>query len=161
MMDFAIRNILKGGDLGWVLYQHGLHYAQEKGYTLDFEEEIVRSIIHFIQLYHQNEAGFWVAEDNASILGTISVHTISSIQAEIRWIYVIPSRQGEGIGSALMTQAIEYCRAKKIHQVVLKNVASDSPAIPLYTRFGFCKTQETKVHQWGQHWTAQEYVLAI
>lgn len=160
-MDIVIRNVLKAGDLGWVLYQHGVHYAQEKGYTLDFEEEIIRSTLCFIHLYRHDEAGIWVAEENGSIVGTISVHLISSIQAEIRWIYVIPSRQGEGIGSVLMTKAVEYCRTRKFQQVILKNVASDSPAIPLYTRFGFCKIHESEVFQWGQYWTAQEYVLTI
>ena len=107
-MDVMIRNQLQPGDLGWILYRHGIGYAAEEQYDYTFEKEIAESIVRFVDLYQQDKGSIWVAEHEGHIAGTVAVHTEDENEADIRWIMVLPEYRGLGIGSRLMTHALDY-----------------------------------------------------
>ena len=61
---------------------------------------------------------------------------------EIGNIIVIPSYQGNGIGSDILTKVIQNNQKLKMHLQVFK----DNPAINLYRRLGFVVIDETRTH---------------
>jgi ribosomal protein S18 acetylase RimI-like enzyme len=56
-------------------------------------------------------------------------------------IAVVPSRRGHGFGGELMDALLARARAEGYHAISL-SVASDSPAVHLYERYGFDKVDE-------------------
>ena len=56
-------------------------------------------------------------------------------------IAVVPSRRGHGFGGELMDALLARARAEGYHAISL-SVASDSPAVHLYQRYGFAKVDE-------------------
>jgi ribosomal protein S18 acetylase RimI-like enzyme len=56
-------------------------------------------------------------------------------------IAVVPSQRGHGFGGELMDALLARARAEGYHAISL-SVASDSPAVHLYERYGFEKLDE-------------------
>ena len=56
-------------------------------------------------------------------------------------IAVVPSRRGHGFGGELMDALLARARAEGYSAISL-SVASDSPAVHLYERYGFAKVDE-------------------
>ena len=56
-------------------------------------------------------------------------------------IAVVPSQRGHGFGGELMDALLARARAEGYHAISL-SVASDSPAVHLYERYGFAKVDE-------------------
>jgi putative acetyltransferase len=50
---------------------------------------------------------------------------------------VAPDRRGEGIGAALLDEAIRWARGAGVEKIVLSVYPSNTAAISLYRRFGF------------------------
>ena len=161
MDQLSIRKDLRPGDLGWILYQHGVRYAADKGYDLDFEKDIAESMILFIEEFRRGHAGIWIAEQEKQIVGSIAVIPISETEAAIRWILVVPDFQGKGIGSKLMDMALNFCKCNDFSSVHCCQVASDSPGIALYESKGFRLVSECMVDQWGQSWSSRHYTLRL
>ena len=57
-------------------------------------------------------------------------------------IAVVPSRRGHGFGGELMDALLARARADGYTSISL-SVASDSPAVALYERYGFEKVEES------------------
>ncbi len=53
---------------------------------------------------------------------------------------VSPAAQGQGIGSALLTQAIKTCQRQGFQQMTLNTQVDNIPSRRLYSRFGFSQT---------------------
>ncbi len=160
-MEYSLRDFLKPGDLGWILHQHGVRYAAEQSYDFSFEKEIAESIVVFIEQYKRGVSRIWVAESAAGIIGTIALHAQGTDEAEIRWIMVLPEYQGQGIGSRLLAEAIDFGRRRQVKLIHCCNVAVNSPGIPLYERFGFTFVSEAPVLKWGKLWVSRQYHLRL
>lgn len=90
-----------------------------------------------------DEAYTLVAEQRGSTVGFLSLATPSheadadDRTAEIGAFYVAPSRWGNGIGTALMTQALQELREGGWQTVTLWVLVGNEPARTFYARFGF------------------------
>jgi GNAT superfamily N-acetyltransferase len=85
----------------------------------------------------------WVAERDGRIVGTIWLATLEKMPnpapepEEYGYItntYVIPSARGEGVGDALIGEAVRWCEERGVHAIVLWSTARSAP---LYRRHGF------------------------
>lgn len=77
--------------------------------------------------------GCFIAEKNGKDVGIV----VTTDYGEIAWIgnlVVLPSHRGEGIGTELMRQAINYLKSTGTQSIRLDGVPQ---AIPLYRRLGF------------------------
>jgi N-acetylglutamate synthase-like GNAT family acetyltransferase len=61
---------------------------------------------------YQKGGQFWCLYDEGKLIGTVAVRTIdeSSKTAEIKRLYVSPSRQGEGLGKKLFEVALNFAK---------------------------------------------------
>ncbi len=87
---------------------------------------------------------FLVAEYDGNVVGYISMYVIID-EKEIVNVCTDPKYRGLGIGSALVSAAIDYER-EKCAIVMLEVRKSNSVAIALYEKFGFKSVGVSKNH---------------
>lgn len=82
------------------------------------------------------------AFEGGQLIGVVTLlqETAEKIQhrANIYAMYVTPTKQGKGVGEALLTEAITKAKSiETIEKINLSVVASNEPAKELYTKLGF------------------------
>jgi ribosomal protein S18 acetylase RimI-like enzyme len=92
---------------------------------------------------------FWVAERNDEIVGMIGVQEVRDDVAEVRRLRVDGAQRRRGIGTALMEQALTFCRDHSYVKIVLDVRIERSPAIEMFNAFGFfhSRTREQDGHK--------------
>jgi len=96
------------------------------------------------------QAELWLAEDNAAVLGTVTVCPPGSVwreisrpgEGEFRMLAVAPQARGRGVGEALARFAIDRLAAQGAHAVVLSSLSTMHAAHRLYERLGFRRDAE-------------------
>lgn len=156
--EIRIRSQLCPGDLGYVVYLHGILYP-EWGYT--FEGYVAESVAEFALGYDPQKDGLWVAERDGRIAGTIGVIGRPAGEAQLRWLLVHPEYRGQGLGRRLLQEALAFCRERGFRNAYLWTVDGLEPAGHLYRSLGF-RVTERKTHAiWGQVRTELRYDLAL
>lgn len=78
-----------------------------------------------------------VATDDNSILGTLTIHKISDLRAEIQRFAVLPSSQRTGIGKSLFDEAKKILNVHEYAEVVLHTSVENRYLFNLYISRGF------------------------
>ena len=73
--------------------------------------------------------------------------------AVIHILAVSPDRQGEGIGSKMIREAIHLAKANGMQAIRLDALASNSPAHKLYERLGFEYRGKQHLYAENTGWT--------
>ena len=87
---------------------------------------------------------FYVVEDDGRIIGTVGVKEDTRQIALLRRVYVHPECRGKGVGSQLISAAIQFCKKEGYRQVVFRSTDQMRDAIRLCLRNGF--TEEEKLN---------------
>lgn len=86
----------------------------------------------------QKASHFWVAEAaNGEVVGMIGVQQHEPGVAEIRRLRVDAAHRRRGIGAALLTRALEFCRDHGMLKVMLDTFIEREPALRLFEKFHF------------------------
>ena len=80
---------------------------------------------------------FWVAADDGKIVGMIGVQHHDEGVGEIRRLRVANSHRRQGIGSALVEQALRFCQERGYLKITLDTFLEREPAIKLFEKFRF------------------------
>jgi ribosomal-protein-alanine N-acetyltransferase len=101
----------------------------------------------FMNLYQRFPETFIVAEENGDVVGYIMCRIETGIpsfkllgitrKGHVISIAVLPEHQREGIGCALMREAMEAMVNHKAKECYLEVRASNVPAVNLYRKIGF------------------------
>ena len=101
----------------------------------------------FMNLYQRFPETFIVAEENGDVVGYIMCRIETGIpsfkllgitrKGHVISIAVLPEHQREGIGYALMREAMEAMVNYKAKECYLEVRASNVPAVNLYRKMGF------------------------
>ena len=95
---------------------------------------------------HLSEASLWqcwIAEAEHELIGALWLQLVEKIpnpraepeyHAYITNFYIRESARGGGIGSRLLTMALDWCKAREVHAVILWPTEKSRT---LYERFGF------------------------
>lgn len=81
-------------------------------------------------------ARLWVAERRGSVVGFVGL-IVRGRQAEIEPVVVSFDARGQGIGRALVEQALDVARAERVGQVKVSPVARNAQAIIFFHELGF------------------------
>ena len=156
-----IRTELRPGDIGYIVYLHGVLYARE--YRLDhtFEGYVATGLGAFAQTYDPAKDFFAVAEDEDQIVGSIAIVGLPDNTAQLRWFLVHPKSRGEGLGRRLIDAALTFCRERKFASVLLWTISELETASHLYRKVGFQLTEERTHELWGAVRTEQRYDLSL
>jgi ribosomal protein S18 acetylase RimI-like enzyme len=86
----------------------------------------------------QRASHFWIAETaDREVVGMIGVQQHEPGVGEIRRLRVSPVHRRRGIGSALLTRALEFCRDQSMLKVMLDTFIEREPALRLFEKFHF------------------------
>lgn len=159
--DICLRWDLKPGDIGYVIYLHGLLYRDDFGWDHTFEGYVAESFADFAIDYNPDRDRLWIAELGDEIVGCIGIHGRSAAQAQLRWYFVLPEARGRGLGRRLLNTALDFCRGRGFESVFLWTVSELEVAAYLYRSVGFRKTEETTHEIWGRMTTEVRYDLEL
>ena len=118
-----IRTHIEPGDIGYIIYLHGLLYARE--YRLDhtFESFVAERIGQFGQQYDASKDYFAVAEIDDRIVGSIMIQGLPDNTGMLRFFLVHPDARGRGLGKEFMKRAVNFCREHGFERVFLWTIS--------------------------------------
>jgi putative acetyltransferase len=156
----TVRCNLVPGDLGSIVYLHGIVYAREYGFDPTFEAYVAGPLAQFVRASTDRDC-LWIAEKDNHIVGSIAIVSASAQEAQLRWFVVDPSARGLGLGTGLLREAVAFCREKQYRAVFLWTVSALTAAARLYRSVGFRKVEENPAEQWGVKVVEEKYVIAL
>src|ERR1700732_4322892 len=100
LADIHIRRELLPGDLGYIAYIHGLLYAKELGYGLNFEAYVLEGLQEFARQYDAEKDRVWICLHEEKIIGfLVGFHRDDIVQ--FRYFIFLPEYRGIGLGKLL------------------------------------------------------------
>jgi ribosomal protein S18 acetylase RimI-like enzyme len=157
-VTFALRNDLRSGDLGALISLHGIIYARECGFDSTFEAHVARLLGEFVH-ERTDRDGFWIAEREGCLVGSIAVVGRSGRDAQLCWLLVEPSARSLGLGRRLLHTAVAFCRRYQYEYVFLQSFRVMTAASHLFRSIGFEKAGEWPSERWGVAVVEELYVL--
>ncbi|MFW9971166.1 MAG: GNAT family N-acetyltransferase [Candidatus Odinarchaeota archaeon] len=149
------------GDIGYIIYRHGMVYAKE--YQLDetFEAYVAKFMGEFIDNYDPVKEKLWIVEQGTEIIGSVAIVKISDKIAQLRWLLVEPHMRNKGIGTKLIYEALNFSKNRGYQKIILGTFSDLIIARRLYEKNGF-QLVESKYHQiWGQKLTEEKWELIL
>ncbi|MGC5013920.1 bifunctional helix-turn-helix transcriptional regulator/GNAT family N-acetyltransferase [Streptosporangium sp. DT93] len=107
------------GDLGWVVYRHGVLYGQEQGWGMDFEAMVARIVAGYVDGHDPLRDAGWIAEVDGERAGCVFCVHKDDETAQLRMLLVEPSARGMGIGTRLVEECVRFARAAGYRRMVL------------------------------------------
>ena len=156
-----IRTHIEPGDIGYIIYLHGVLYAREYGLDHTFEGYVAERLGEFAKRYDPNKDYFAVAELDGRIVGSIVIDGKPDNAAMLRFFLVHPDARGRGLGHQLMDGALAFCREHGFKRVFLWTISELKAAAHLYKQAGFVCTEEKPHEIWGAVRTEQQYELLL
>ncbi len=134
--DIRIRHEIEPGDLGRVIELHGKAYAGIEGFGRSFEAFVARTIAEFV-LDNDSRGRLWLAERADELVGCIAIVLRDEHLAQLRWVLVDHSARGIGLGSDLVSLALDYAREQDCRAIVLETTDGLPESQALYEKLGF------------------------
>ena len=81
-----------------------------------FESKVARELSEFCERYVDSRDGLWLALNEGVIEGSIAIDGIRAGQdgAHLRWFIASDRARGTGVGTALLTSAMAFCRSQRV-----------------------------------------------
>lgn len=158
----TIRRDLRPGDLGQVIWLHGVLYAAEYGFDPTFEAYVAETLGEATRTGRPGRSALWLAELDGRLVGSIGIVEREGNEAQLRWFLVHPDARRRGLGRRLVDEALVFCRAAGYRGVYLWTVNPLTDAARIYTAVGFGLTEETPPQPlWGLTLSEQRYDLEL
>ncbi len=160
-------NIIKINDIPFVsdsiVQMHQEYFCQQLGWGPEFEGAVKKYIDSLYNEFQANKEGLWVAKEEHKVVGSIAIdgREADPANARLRIFVVDQEYQHQGIGTALLHTAIQYCRETGYTKIFLWTFDVLAEASQLYFKRGFKCIQERAVSYWGNKLTEQLFTLEL
>src|SRR4051812_40125255 len=149
------------GDMGWIIYRHGILYAQEYNWDERFEALVAQIAAEFIQNFDPKRERCWIVECDAEIVGSVFLVKKDEDVAKLRLLYVEPSARGLGIGKRLVDECIRFARQVGYKKISLWTQSNLTAARNIYERAGFQLLSQQKHKSFGKELVAETWDLNL
>lgn len=156
-----LRSDLKAGDLGWVIGQHGLVYANQFAWDTSFECVVADIALEFFRNYQPERDRMWLAEQDGERLGSIFLEHKSLEDAKLRLLLVLPEARGMGLGTRLVDECLQFARQVGYKRVSLWTMDRLVTARRIYKRAGFELIESEPVFQFGHHMHSETWQIDL
>lgn len=92
--------------------------------------------------YEPPDGAFFVIRDGGRVVGSVGVDRAGDDTAELHRLYLDPAWRGRGLGEALVSTIVGWCRERGVARLVLWSDTRFVHAHRLYLRMGFRRTGE-------------------
>ena len=138
------------GDLGQLVYIHGVQNSLDYGFNHVHEAYCAKIAVEFILDRAKRRSRAWLAKKENKIVGSIFIVERPDNQAQLRLLFVDQTVRSIGLGRWLVEESIRYCRASGFELVYLWTVDGLDRAISIYESVGFTRVAQKIVEDWGR-----------
>ncbi|GAA4312536.1 GNAT family N-acetyltransferase [Compostibacter hankyongensis] len=161
MKDIQIRTHINPGDLGFVVYRHGVLYSEEYNYGVSFETYVGAGLYEFYKNFNPRLDSVWICELDNKIVGFLLLMHRENNAAQLRYFYFEPECRGMGLGNKLMQLFLDFAKECGYRSAYLWTTNELVAAHHLYKKFGFTLTEEKTSHEFGKPLVEQRYDLIL
>jgi ribosomal protein S18 acetylase RimI-like enzyme len=148
-LDVVLRNPVPG-DIGWLISTHGRLYAEEFGLDGDFERDIAKKVLAFLEKPDPFNM-IWFATVDGTRIGSIAVSLKPDQTAFINFLLVMTEFRGYGVARMLLDEVISHARDHGVGSISLETYSCLESARKLYARYGFgIATKNVAVSKYGK-----------
>jgi DNA-binding MarR family transcriptional regulator/GNAT superfamily N-acetyltransferase len=150
------------GDMGWIIYRHGILYSREYGWNEEFEAMVAAICSEFISNYNSKRERCWIAEISGEIVGSVFLAQSEDDEiARLRVLLVEPKARGLGLGTRLVEECIKFARRAGYRKITLWTYSVLESARRIYEKTGFQLVNEQNRHDFSQQLTGQTWELVL
>jgi DNA-binding MarR family transcriptional regulator/N-acetylglutamate synthase-like GNAT family acetyltransferase len=149
------------GDLGWVVQRHGELYAEEYGWTAEFERLVATIVGEFASAPPESGNRCWIATLDDERAGCVFLVPASAQVAKLRLLLVEPWARGVGLGSRLVDVCIAAAREDGYRSLTLWTNDVLVAARRLYERAGFRLVKGERHQSFGKALIGQNWELEL
>jgi DNA-binding MarR family transcriptional regulator/GNAT superfamily N-acetyltransferase len=151
----------RAGDMGWIVSQQGALYAEEYGWTTEYEALAAEIVAQFLKHFDPVRERCWIAEYDDAPVGAVMIVKQSKTIAKLRLLHVERSARGLGIGTRLVDECIRFSRAVGYRKLTLWTQSNLLAARHIYKAAGFTCIARASHHSFGKDLVAETWELSL